>query len=119
MSHIVHIQTQLRDPAAVAAACERLKLPPPTQGTVALFSGEVTGLLVRLPDWQYPVVIDTPSGYIQYDNYGGAWGDQARLDAFLQAYAVEKARLEARRAGHVVTEQALADGSIKLTIQLS
>jgi hypothetical protein len=40
------------------------------------------------------------------------------LDAFLQAYAVEKAKLEARRQGHVVTEQQLSDGSIKLSIQV-
>ena len=33
-------------------------------------------------------------------------------------YAVEKARIEARRQGHSVTEQPLADGSIKLTIQV-
>jgi len=59
ISHIVEIQSKLRDPVAVAAACR----------------------------------------------------------SFLQAYSVEKARLEARRAGHAVTEQALADGSIKLTIQ--
>ena len=32
--------------------------------------------------------------------------------------AFEKARLEARRKGNTVTEQALADGSIKLVIQV-
>jgi len=37
----------------------------------------------------------------------------------LQAYAVEKSRLEAHRRGHSVTEQPLADGSIRLTIQVS
>jgi hypothetical protein len=31
---------------------------------------------------------------------------------------VERARLEARRRGHNVVEQSLADGSIKLTIQV-
>jgi hypothetical protein len=46
------------------------------------------------------------------------WGDQARLDALLQMYAVEKARLESRRRGHTVTEQALADGTIKLTVHV-
>ncbi len=46
------------------------------------------------------------------------WGDQAQLDRLLQMYAVEKAKLEANRRGHTVTEQALADGSIKLTIQV-
>jgi hypothetical protein len=38
------------------------------------------------------------------------------LNKFLQFYAVEKARLEARRRGHTVIEQALPDGSVKLTI---
>jgi hypothetical protein len=34
-------------------------------------------------------------------------------------YAVEKCRIEARKAGRSVTEQTLADGSVKLTIQVS
>ena len=46
------------------------------------------------------------------------WGDRKHLDAFLQAYAIEKVRLEARRKGHCVTERALANGSVKLTIQI-
>jgi hypothetical protein len=46
------------------------------------------------------------------------WGDEKELHKFLQSYAVEKCRLEARRRGHTVTEQQLADGSIKLTIEV-
>jgi hypothetical protein len=116
MSHIVTIKTQIRDAAALAAACARLALPPPEHGTAQLFSSPATGQIVRLPGWTYPVVVDTAAGQIQFDNYGGAWGNQAELDRLLQVYAVEKAKLEARRAGHAVTEQALADGSIKLTV---
>ena len=71
MSHIVTIQTKVHDPAAVAAACQRLQLPAPVQGTDQLFSGQATGLLVQLPGWQYPAVIDTLSGTVHYDNYGG------------------------------------------------
>ena len=118
LSHIVSIKTEVRDHAAVSAACRRLELPPPIVGTAQLFSGEATGLIVRLPDWTYPVVIDTTTGQVHYDNYNGAWGDQAQLDRFLQIYAVEKARIEARKKGHQVTEQTLADGSIKLTIRV-
>ena len=47
------------------------------------------------------------------------WGQQQQLDKFLQAYAVEMARIQARKRGHSVTEQQLADGSIKLTIQVA
>ena len=116
MSHIVQIKTEVRDGIAVQAACQRLGLEAPVLGTVTLFATEATGLLVRLTGWIYPVVFDTRSGQVRFDNYGGRWGEQAQLDRFLQAYAVEKATLEARRKGHTVTEQTLDNGSIKLTV---
>jgi hypothetical protein len=118
LSHIVTIMTEVRDHVAVSAACRRLQLPPPLVGSAQLFSGEVSGLIVRLPDWTYPVVVNTTTGQVHYDNFHGAWGDQAQLDRFLQIYAVEKARIEARKKGYQVTEQALSDGSIKLTIRV-
>src|SRR5690242_1205852 len=80
MSHIVTVQTRVHDPQAVAAACRRLGLAEPVEGTARLFGGEAAGLLVQLPDWQYPVVIDLPTGTLRYDNFSGAWGDQKRLD---------------------------------------
>jgi hypothetical protein len=116
MSHIVTIETRVHDPVAVAAACRRLNLPAPVSGTAELYSGEATGLLVQLPGWQYPAVIDPLSGAIRYDNYAGHWGEQQHLDRFLQAYAVEKTRLEAHRKGYLVHEQALEDGSVRLRI---
>ena len=119
MSHIVQIKTQVKDAAAVAAACRRLGLAEPVEETVRLFSAQTTGLAVRLPGWRFPVVCDLASGQLQYDNYGGSWGEQKQLDKFLQAYAVEMARIQARKRGHNVTEQQLADGSIKLTIQVT
>jgi len=117
MSHIVTIATQVRDPVAVQSACRRLGLPTPVLGTFELYGGRQSGLGVRLPHWRYPVVCDTATGRLAFDNFGGRWGQPAQLDAFLQSYAVEKAKFEARRRGHSVVEQALADGSIKLTVQ--
>jgi hypothetical protein len=119
MSHIVEVRAELRDAAAVRAACRRLALPEPVEGKTRLFSGEVTGLAVQLPDWQYPIVADLATGQLRYDNFGGRWGDQRELARFLQMYACEKAKAEARRRSHSVTETALADGSIKLTIQVN
>ena len=116
MSHIVKIQTEVRDVSAVSAACRRLGLPEPTRGTTKLFEGEATGLLVKLPGWLYPVVCNTATGELSFDNYNQAWGPQEHLDRFMQSYAVEKAKIEARRRGHSVVEQPLADGSIKLSI---
>ena len=116
MSHIVTIKTKILDPTALAAACRRLGLGHPVQETVTLFEGEASGLVVRLPGWTYPVVVNTATGETKYDNFNGHWGRQLELDRLMQAYAVEKARIEARRAGHDVQEQQLADGSIKVTI---
>lgn len=119
MSHIVSIKTQVKDSVAIQAACRRLQLPDPQQRTVTLFNSEVTGLAVELPEWTYPVVCDITSGELKYDNFKGRWGDEAQLHRFLQAYAVEKARIEARKQGHSVQEQTLADGSIRLQIAVA
>jgi hypothetical protein len=118
MSHIVSIKTRLTDAAALCAACRRLGLSEPVAGSARLFSAEATGLLVKLPGWQFPAVVDTASGEVKFDNYNGAWGKPEELDKLLQGYAVEKARIEARRMGHSLTEQKLDNGSIKLTIQV-
>ena len=118
MSHVLTIKTEVRDAAAVRAACQRLHLPQPIQGTHRLFTSSATGLAVALPKWRYPAVCDLDTGQVQYDNFRGHWGEQKHLDAFLQSYAVEKAKVEARRQGHVCTEQPLSDGSIKLTISV-
>lgn len=118
MSHIVKIQTQVRDEGAVIAACQRRQLPSPERGKHRLFTREVEGLAVRLLDWHYPAVCQIETGEVLYDNFGGRWGEQRELDHFMQAYAVEKARIEARKRGHTITEQSLSDGSIKLTVQM-
>ncbi|MHC2068144.1 DUF1257 domain-containing protein [Bremerella sp. T1] len=118
MSHIVSIQTEVRDPAAIRSACGRLRLPEPIFGKTKLFSSSSTGWAVQLPDWRYPVVCDVATAKIAFDNYGGRWGDQRHLDRFLQGYAVEKAKLEAVKKGHSVIEQTLDDGSIKLTVNV-
>lgn len=116
MSHIVTIKTACKDLAAIRETCKRLSLPDPTIGTYRLYRGDHTGIGVSFPDWHYPIVIDQTSGEIKYDNYGGAWGKQTHLDAFMQRYAVEKARIEARKKGHAFREEKLKDGSVKVTI---
>jgi hypothetical protein len=119
MSHIVSIKTRVTDAAALSAACRRLGLAEPVQGTAEVFSTAATGIIIKLPDWMFPVVVDIATGELKYDNYNGAWGNPVELDRLIQAYAVEKAKAEARRVGNTVTEQALGNGSIKLTIQVA
>ena len=116
MSHIVEIATQVKDEQAVRAACVRLQLASPEHKQARLFSTTATGLCVQLPGWNYPVVCELSTGSLKFDNYNGAWGRQEELNRFLQAYSVEKCRLEARKKGHRVSERKLEDGSIKVTV---
>src|SRR5271168_3646972 len=102
MSHLVKVQTKLRDQAAIGLACQRLGLAAPLQGTARFYSGEATGLLVQLRGWTYPLAIDTTTGAVQYDTFEGRWGEQAKLDQFMQMYAVEKCRQEARAKGYAL-----------------
>jgi hypothetical protein len=115
MSHTVTIQTQIRDIQAIQAACQRLKLPQPTQGDVRLFDRVAQGIGVQLDDWRFPVCIDS-DGKLLYDNFGGFWGLPEKLDQFQQAYAVCKATIEARKQGYTCQESVLADGSIRLNV---
>ena len=119
MSHIVSIETEVRDVNAIRAACKRQRLDSPVHGQHKLFSSTVEGWAVKLTDWKYPAVCDTNTGQVRYDNYGGRWGKQVELDRFLQSYACEKTKIAARKQGHSVLEQPLEDGSIKLTVQVS
>ena len=116
MSHIVSIAVEVRDPVALAAACNRLELPAPTERTVRFYDGsEVSGQAVELTDWRYPVVFDLAGG-MKYDDFEGRWGERRHLDSLLQSYAVEKAKIEARRHGYAAYERRLADGSVRVTV---
>ena len=118
MSHIVKIETQIRDVNAIRQSCIRLQLEQPVHGTFELYNSTETGWGVRLRDWKYPLVCQLETGQLRFDNYGGRWGDPRRLDEFMQSYAIEKTKLEARTQGHTATERELADGSIKVTIRV-
>ncbi len=118
MSHVVQIQTEVRDPVAIGAAATRLHLPVPVFGETKLFTSSKMGWAVKLPQWRYPVVCDVNTGKVEFDNFEGRWGDRSELGKFLQAYAVERTKLEARRKGFSVTECPVADGGIKVVVEM-
>jgi uncharacterized protein YfaS (alpha-2-macroglobulin family) len=60
--------------------------------------------------------VRSQSGLLDASYVCSFWGEQQELDHFLQAYAVEKAKLEARKKGYAVNEQTLQDGAIKVQI---
>jgi len=117
MSHTVSIKAQVKCQTALAATCLRLGLPAPNHGQVRLFDQIATGTGVQLPGWRFPLCI-TSDGSVLHDHFQGLWGEPKELSRFLQAYATEAAKLQARRQGHSVTETQLADGTIQLIVEL-
>lgn len=73
LSHIVNIQTEIRDVEALGAATRRMQLPPPRYGGVQLFSSRATGYAVQLRDWRFPIVCDLTTGKVAFDNFDGRW----------------------------------------------
>lgn len=119
MSHIVQIKSELKCETSIVNACRRLGLESPVDGTHQMFGSQTaTGLAVQLPNWHYPIVINTKTGGVEYDNYNGSWGEQKELDRFMQAYGVEKALYEAQVAGYSAYEEQMEDGSIKLVVDM-
>ncbi len=118
MSHIVTISTEVRDPAAVAAACRRLGLPAPGTAPPRSSAARPPGCSSGCPAGPTRSS-PTPTAAGSSSTTSAAPGATAATStAFLQRYAVEKATLEARRRGHAVAEQSLPDGSIRLTIHV-
>ena len=117
MSHIVSIKTEVRDPAAVAAACRRLGLPEPVHGTARLFEGEATGLLVKLPGWLYPVVVrhrHRPGPLRQLRRAVGR--RRSTSTASCRSTPWRRPSWRPARRATPSAEQALDDGSIRLQI---
>jgi hypothetical protein len=55
MSHIVQVQTEVRDPIAIQAACGRLSLANAVHQETKLFSSSVIGWAVQLPRPRLPL----------------------------------------------------------------
>jgi hypothetical protein len=112
MSHILKLEAKLTDVKAVEAACRRLGLKEPYHGTANIYSGKQTGLVVQLPGWNYPIVING-EGAVTYDNFNGHWGKIEHLHALQQAYALEGAKQMAEAQGWAYSETQLEDGAVE------
>jgi hypothetical protein len=109
------ITLEFRDREALTAAATACGLAL-GEDTVTFFDGtRVTGTVLRLPGWRYPVVIDG-QGRLFYDHYEGQWGDLAHLHRFRQAYAEAATQRFARTHGFRVTRTVQADGAVRLAL---
>ncbi|MCX7428798.1 MAG: hypothetical protein NTW96_24625 [Planctomycetia bacterium] len=145
MSHIVTIKTELRDIAAIKAACKRMgwqllegqhtfRWYGRYVGDYREFEKQLRDLGIKTEDYgKCDHAIRVPGaeyeiGLVQRGNrfvpLWDTWGPgglakvshENGMGGFLAAYAVEKAKLEARRKGYTVTEKTLPNGNIQLQV---
>lgn len=122
MSHFTTINTQIKDVAALEAACGELKLPFLHNAEARGYNGQTRhgDHVIKLngpydiavnkqPDGNYGLTTDWWQGHVEHQ-VGPAFG---RL---LQLYAVHKASAEARKKGLSVLRQPQRNGAIKLVL---
>ena len=122
MSHFTTIQTQIRDIAALRAACAELGLDVIENAEargyganthkgefVIKLQGPYDIALNRQPDNTYGLTTDWWDGHVERE-VGAGFGK------LLQLYGVYKATREARRKGYLVRRKQQPDGAIRLVI---
>jgi len=122
MSHFTTVNTQIRDIAALRAACTELGLEVIENAEargyasnrvrgdfVIKLNGPYDVALQRRPDGCYALHADLWQGHVERE-LGSGFG---RLKQF---YGVHKATLAARRRGLSVRRQQLANGSLRLVM---
>ena len=122
MSHTTTIKTEFRNLDILKAACTALGIPFTTgPQKIELFTGYATGdLSFKLPGWHYPAVVNSQTGEVKLDNYGGQWGNIEEFHKLSQEYSLQVAENEAAEftlQGWTVERQKQDNGDILLVIQ--
>lgn len=98
MSHTVTIDVKFKNQEAAVKVAELMNATVLGEGTHRLYASSHTGLGIKFPRWQYPVVIDK-DGKVFYDNYNGAWGSASDMETFQEKYAMEVIKAECEQLG--------------------
>lgn len=117
MSHIVKLKVKINRPDLLREVAERdfgLKVVEKEKVEFYSFTRH-TGMTIYLPGWRYPVLVND-QGELVYDNYNGAWGDQAQLDALVQSYVIATVYAEVGSSGIPIDSETMADGTVKLRL---
>lgn len=118
MSHTVTVKAvEMKNVECLDKAIKALGLTDLGTKRHQLFSNQsAVGRGVKLEGWSYPVVIDTEKGTASYDNYGGSWGKQEKLDELVQEYTRQTMIAKAAEEGYSYEQQTLANGDVELLL---
>ena len=125
MSHISKIELEVKDLGVLSQACTRLGLNPVKNQKTYVWYGrdsQKCDHAIRVPGAEYEIGVLKKDGLFElqcdfYDrNIEKAIGRKGGL--LKQAYAVEKAKIEARRKGYSVLEKRTETG-VRLHVRMS
>ena len=117
MSHTTRRKAGLVNADVIQRAAHRIGAKYKGVGKAQQYNRRtLNGHRLEIPGFRYDVVIDTKSGDILSDTWGGRWGDDSKIDELQQKYAVEAGKMDAEKKGHEFQEIPLEDGSIKCLI---
>ncbi len=122
MSHFVTVETQIKDVAALKAACREL-------GLGVQENAEARGYAANRQHGDFVITLKGPYDIAVNRKQDGTFGltaDQwqghvakevgVNFTKLMKLYSVHKVLIEAKRKGHTVRRQDLKDGSVKLTV---
>ena len=118
MSHIVTIKTEVRDAAAVRAACIRLGLPAPVQGKAKLFSGEVEGLAISCPTGRIPSSATPPPARSNSTTTRVTGATRSTSTNFCKPMRARRPRPKRDAGATVLRSRRLRTAPSRLTIQV-
>ena len=98
MSHTVTVDVKMKNREALCKAAEAMGLTILGEGSHRLYSSSHQGLGIKLPGWNYPVVV-TEDGVIHYDDYNGLWGNPNDIDRLTADYAQAVVEVECDKLG--------------------
>ena len=123
MSHTATVKTELRSRQMIQRAAKAMKLECSVGDfTQTFYQGtpQKGDVLVKLPGWSYPVLINTKTAEVHFDNFNGIWGEAARLDDLIQEYSLLTAEDELQQfvlEGWTITRQKQPNGDVQLIIE--
>lgn len=125
MSHWTTVKTQIKDMAALDAACAELGLKLVHKGTArGYYKSETAPWVIKVPQAKYDIKVNLDAqgnASLTTDWYGGSVASAVGegFSKINQLYAVHKVSMEAVSAGNIVTRMEGVDGSINLEISNS
>lgn len=116
MSHIVTIETEMKNFDTIKEVCKILGLKYEQSKDIKVYNTIKSGIGIYLKGWKYPIVVNE-LGKVDYDNYSGSWGDIEEYNKFINEYSLEETLKRIKKKNLKYTIQRLND-EIKIEVMV-